>query len=206
MTNVKNKYENSQRAIFLRNWCGQKYGRGAALAAIIFDHTPSKANSLSHYKNGRFEVKDWLWEKIQNAVKQVEKAESKVETSGDTTSRKVSKNSPSIREAACDVIKQSTDDKVESNGDIQFIQDWLKTNRKTKLRLGNAIYAHNFSKPSDGEINYYCNYFSTQLNLSCVEGKKMYLDIDTILKIIKKVDYLINTNHPFAVAAARSTV
>jgi len=75
MAQTVNKYENSDRAVFLRTWCNEKGGRTSALAKHVFDHCPGKSNSMSHYKYGRFDIKDWMWEKIQAGVKLVEQDE-----------------------------------------------------------------------------------------------------------------------------------
>ena len=70
-----NQYENSDRAVFLRTWCNEKGGRTSALAKYVFDHCPGKSNSMSHYKYGRHDIKDWMWGKIQAGIKLVEQVE-----------------------------------------------------------------------------------------------------------------------------------
>lgn len=274
-----NKFADSQRAIYLRNWCNAVKGRTSALAAIVFDHCPKKSNSLSHYKYGRFAIMDWMWEKIQKGIVEVEKAEkasNKVNKPSNTKSSfaHVKKEEKVMKKAAnttkikdkvekTTVIKERRQDAVSSaeyddakayfeqnpgslelfaqslnrvvaledfrtnqslhlelakfissnlsqptaeNDEVaHLICQWLSTDRQRKLRLGNVVYVHNFSRAP--EKDYTNTYFSQSMSQVERDGRySVSLNVDTVKSIITKVNALIAENHPFAVAAGRVQV
>lgn len=232
-----NKYENTDRAIALRTWCNAIAGRTSALAKHVFDHCPGKSNSMSHYKYGRHDIKDWMWEKIEAGIKLVEASEKENEPKVTT---QLDFKEPSIPQEEIDAvksyfIKNPADlalfnqvvgrdvalQEFDTNKDIYIefckfmsaksdlsvsdtktvtIKKWLVNDRSRKMRLANVIYVHNFV---DGKDKDYTSTPFTSIIKSIEQNKFTITNFDQVESIMNKVDDMINSNHPFAIAAGR---
>lgn len=96
-------------------------------------------------------------------------------------------------------IKISDNLLIEGNDNnrIEVMSNWLDdANRQVKLRLANAIYAHNYMKIA----NYNTQYMSTTI-LDSIKSKIVPTTYDRIELIMNKVDNMINERHQFAIAA-----
>ena len=103
---------------------------------------------------------------------------------------------PLIKPRSTNNYQQSSNNQIEIVLSFKkYIDEWLMHDRKSKLRLANAIYSVNYTKS-------FSNPFS-ELIRRLDNG---YLDIkdstiNRIYKVIDKVNSMIAENHPLAIAA-----
>ena len=197
------KFASEERNTHLREWCNAKPGRGTKLAAHVFAHTRSKANSLSHYKYGRHRITDTLWATILEGIAAVEQIDGvEVPTEMKTTDLFTEKPKE-VKSEATVIEKQikKLEDSTKSNLVRQY-NEWVKTDKVRKLRLANVVFAHNFSLPGR-EIDYTKNVFNNLIRL-LMANEITDTNIERVNQTIKKVNILIANNSPFAIAAGRA--
>jgi hypothetical protein len=180
---VQKKYEhyNSERNVELREWCSKKLWRSASIDTHVFG-----CNMISHYKNGKLNIPDSKWTKIKSTMVEIEREE------------KFSQEplKPLIKPLSTNNHQQSSNNQIEIVLSFKkYIDDWLMHDRKSKLRLANAIYSVNYTKS-------FSNPFSEMIR----RLDNDYLDIkdstmNRIYKVIDKVNSMIAENHPLAIAA-----
>lgn len=198
-------FVNEERNTKLREWCNAKTGRGSKLAAHVFAHTRSKANSLSHYKYGRHRISDTFWTTILEGIAKVESIDG-TDTPTELKTTELFKEEPKQVTSESSVIEKQIkklQDSTKSNLVRQY-NEWVNTDKVRKLRLANVVYAHNFSLPGT-EINYTQNTFNNIVAKLLSENKINDEHIERVHATIKKVNELIENNSPFAIAALRAT-
>lgn len=71
-----NEFYNNERTTILRDWCNAVRGRATALSKeVLITKSGTWHNSMSHYKSGKHQISDKMWNKIQKGMKKVEKIE-----------------------------------------------------------------------------------------------------------------------------------
>lgn len=86
---------------------------------------------------------------------------------------------------------------VISDDKVDVIKNWVKDNRKVKLRLANIVFGYNYRK------NCFDMGFSNIISKLENDKKIKVSNYNRCLSVIQKVDEMIKNNHAIAIAASK---
>lgn len=212
------------RSEYIKNWCTEKNNRSAYLSSLVFvgmNHK-SKDVALALIKKHQYAVNDDLWKKIKDAFVKIENFEYFYDNPvfKDVNIKYLDENIVLELHAPYELakflnflrVKESvqsyrtiTQKDVEDNLTVYNnnepsykarVDEWLSNDTKRKLRLANVAYGCNYDCGVDSRK-------FTQISRSNFINKYEW---EKVNKVIDKVDQMIKSNHPFALAAMNRVV
>lgn len=223
-----------QRINVLKLWTESKRGRGVALARVMFPTWTKNSQSviIPSVKSGKYIFTPEQWEEAFKIMDAIEKTEEPTRPSPvKQPSQKYATNvhikhieeflkiwdnskefkkfigQPSASNESLFTNKTALlnnfehfqlskkDPSIKSQHFI--VSNWLKTDNKTKIRLANVVYSMNFSETRKDVLN------DARFSNS-IKSMMTNLEFERIMKVMNKVDQLIESKSPFANAARRA--
>ena len=215
--------ESIERSDIVKDWCSRYKLRTKRLAKFVFPNMNdySKEVAIALVKKYEYVINDSLWDVFTDGMSHIERMENMIHllSLGNlridyidpvTLYRLETTNIDRFVLSFCNkdrgflysrtiVDEKTFRDEVNRYISVKptrksYVNNWLLSDKKVKLRLGNVAYILNYSENKDD---------LTKNPFSLLTNDDFFTDDNwqRIQSIMNKVDQMINDNHPFALSA-----